>query len=211
MSINSSPILGRPVGANGDETRRRIIDATMRCVAEVGYGGATIREIAKMAQMTSGSLYHYFSNKNELVKATFDEVAEMSIPRVAAAARRDENYIDRLMAVLDECDQMMREYPLIAAFDRAIRVESTQHLHLAENADTMFTTLRDVLVDILAQAESDQALRSGVEVDSAATAIFVVLRGLTDYAATAPADEYHATVVALKQLISGTLFTQRAN
>lgn len=206
MSTNPSPLLGRPVGANGDETRRRIIDATMRCVAEVGYGRATIREIAKMAQMTSGSLYHYFPNKTELVKATFDEVAEMSIPRVAAAAQRDEHYVDRLMAVLDECDQMMREYPLIAAFDRAIRVESTQHLHLADDADTMFTTLRGVLVDIIAQAESHGALKPGVDVDSAATAIFVVLRGLTDYAATSPVDEYHATVVALKQLISGSLF-----
>jgi AcrR family transcriptional regulator len=203
----SPPLLGRPVGANGDETRRRIIDATMRCVAEVGYGRATIREIAKMAQMTSGSLYHYFPNKTELVKATFDEVAEMSIPRVAAAAQRDENYVDRLMAVLDECDQMMREYPLIAAFDRAIRVESTQHLHLAENADTMFTTLRGVLVDIIEQAAGKGALRPGMDVNSAATALFVVLRGLTDYAATAPTDEYHATVVALKQLVSGTLFT----
>lgn len=200
------PLLGRPVGANGDETRQRIIEATMQCVAEVGYARATIREIAKMAQMTSGSLYHYFPNKTELVKATFDEVAAMSIPRVAAAAKRDDHFRDRLMAVLDECDQMMREYPLIAAFDRAMRVESTQQLGLAENADTMFTALRDVLVDIVKQARREGALKRGVNVDAVSTAIWVVLRGLTDYAATSPVEEYHATVAALKQLIGGTLF-----
>jgi len=38
--------LGRPVGANAEQTRQRIVAATMRCVAEVGYSGATIREIA---------------------------------------------------------------------------------------------------------------------------------------------------------------------
>ncbi|MXO40730.1 TetR/AcrR family transcriptional regulator, partial [Mycobacterium kansasii] len=32
--------LGRPVGSSGEETRRRIIVATMRCVAEVGYSQA---------------------------------------------------------------------------------------------------------------------------------------------------------------------------
>ena len=41
-----------------------------------------------MAQMTSGSLYHYFPNKNDLVKATFDEMAEMSIPRVAGVCAK---------------------------------------------------------------------------------------------------------------------------
>lgn len=206
MSTTPAPPLGRPVGANGDDTRRRIIEATMRCVAEVGYAGATIREIAKTAQMTSGSLYHYFSNKTDLVKATFDEVAEMSMPRIAAAAARDDNYRDRLMAVLDECDQMMREYPLIAAFDRAIRAESTQHLNLAHDADTIFSTLRDVLVDIIEQARREGALNPAVDVDSASAAIFVVLRGLTAYAATAPPGEYHAAVTALKELVSGNLF-----
>uniref|UniRef100_UPI0021F29279 TetR/AcrR family transcriptional regulator n=1 Tax=Mycolicibacterium gadium TaxID=1794 RepID=UPI0021F29279 len=75
-SANSS-LLGRPVGANSEETRQRILEATMRCVAAVGYSRTTIREIAREANMTSGSLYHYFPNKAELVKATFDEVATM--------------------------------------------------------------------------------------------------------------------------------------
>ncbi|WP_156766738.1 TetR/AcrR family transcriptional regulator, partial [Mycobacterium sp. E2327] len=49
--------LGRPVGASGERTRARIITAAMRCVGEVGYSQATIREIAKAADMTSASLY----------------------------------------------------------------------------------------------------------------------------------------------------------
>lgn len=200
----TTPVLGRPVGANGEETRQRIIGAAMQCVAEVGYSRATIREIARKANMTSGSLYHYFPNKTELIKATFDEVAEMSIPRVIAAGNRDSPFRDRLMAVLDECDQMMREFPDIAAFDRAIRVSSARHL--AESRETMFSTLRDVLVDIIKQARKEGALRRGTSIDSVASAMFIVLRGLTDYGATSPAEDYHSTVAALKKLVSGTLF-----
>ncbi|WP_155771441.1 TetR/AcrR family transcriptional regulator, partial [Mycobacterium asiaticum] len=44
--------LGRPVGAVGGETRERIIAATMRCVAQAGYSRATIREIARTADVT---------------------------------------------------------------------------------------------------------------------------------------------------------------
>jgi AcrR family transcriptional regulator len=202
VSTNPS-LLGRPVGANAEETRRRIIDATMRCVAEVGYERATIREIARNADMTSGSLYHYFSNKTELIKSTFDEWAELTIPRVAASAQRNEDFRDRLVAVFDECDQLMREYPLIAAFDRAIRVGSP---HLAESRETLFSSLRDVFADIIRQARREGALPRGTDIDSVASSIQVVLQGMTDFAATADPDEYHATIKALKRLVSGTLF-----
>ena len=200
-------MLGRPVGANSEETRKRILDATMRCVADVGYSRATIREIARAAQMTSGSLYHYFPNKAELVRATFDEVATIAVPRLAQAAERNVSTIDKLMAVLDESVRVMRDYPLAVAFDRAIRAESPRDLQLAENSDVRFMALRSLIRDILEQGARENALAPGVDVDSAAGAIFLVFRGLNEYAAgTPPAAEYHATVAALKQLLRGRLF-----
>src|ERR1700735_2082178 len=95
------PQLGRPVGANAEETRRRILIAAMRCVAEVGYAQTTIREIARAADMTSGSLYHYFPNKSDLLEATSDEIEDIVAPRLRAAAAQCENVVDRLDAVLD--------------------------------------------------------------------------------------------------------------
>lgn len=200
-------MLGRPVGANSEETRKRILDATMRCVADVGYSRATIREIARAAQMTSGSLYHYFPNKAELVRATFDEVATIAVPRLAQAAERNVSTIDKLMAVLDESVRVMRDYPLAVAFDRAIRAESPRDLQLAENSDVRFMALHSLIRDILEQGARENALAPGVDVDSAAGAIFLIFRGLNEYAAgTPPAAEYHATVAALKQLLRGRLF-----
>lgn len=206
-SSAGSSLLGRPVGANSEETRKRILDATMRCVADVGYSRATIREIARAAQMTSGSLYHYFPNKAELVRATFDEVATIAVPRLAQAAERNVSTIDKLMAVLDESVRVMRDYPLAVAFDRAIRAESPRDLQLAENSDVRFMALHSLIREILEQGARENALAPGVDVDSAAGAIFLIFRGLNEYAAgTPPAAEYHATVVALKQLLRGRLF-----
>jgi AcrR family transcriptional regulator len=178
----------------------------MRCVADVGYSRATIREIARASQMTSGSLYHYFPNKSELVKATFLELAQVAVPQLAAAAGRADGALNKLMAVLDEADQILRDYPFAVAFDRAIRVESPEQLHLAEDSDTIFTALRDVIVDIMEQARQENALGAEADVASASDAIYVVMRGLYEHAAAASPDEYHNTVRALKLLIRGTLF-----
>ena len=116
--------LGRPVGASGEETRQRIIVATMRCVAEVGYSKATIREIARMANVTSASLYNYFPNKSELITATIAARADAAMPRLRQAAEGPGDIIDRIEAVLDECGRLMREYPDLAAFEWAIRAEN---------------------------------------------------------------------------------------
>ncbi|WP_156745223.1 TetR/AcrR family transcriptional regulator, partial [Mycobacterium sp. 1165178.9] len=103
------PQLGRPVGADGEQTRARIIAAAMRCVGEAGYTRATIREIARTANVTSASLYNYFPNKSELLKAAVAARTDVAVPRLRQAAARPGSAIARLEAVLDESGRLMRE------------------------------------------------------------------------------------------------------
>ncbi|WP_131810386.1 TetR/AcrR family transcriptional regulator, partial [Mycolicibacter heraklionensis] len=76
----STPQLGRPVGADGGQTRQRIIAATIACVAELGYARTTIRQIARTAGVTSANIYNYFPNKAELVAAAIATRAEIALP-----------------------------------------------------------------------------------------------------------------------------------
>ena len=203
--------LGRPVGANGEQTRARIITAAMRCVAEVGYSQATIREIARAADMTSGSLYHYFPNKSELLKATVKEIDEIAHPRLRAAAQRaDDDVVDRLGAVLDESDRLMREYPHLAAFDRAMRAQSTAHRRVGRPRHPGLKALRDIINDVIEDARARGALPPDTNPGAAVNAIYALTRGLTEQAANLTAEGYAATLGSAKELIRGTLFAQPA-
>jgi AcrR family transcriptional regulator len=192
--------LGRPVGADGEQTRQRIISSAMRCVAEVGYSKATIRQIAKAADMTSGSLYHYFPNKSELLKATVGEIDAVAFPRLRAAAAQADDIIDRLEAVLDESHRLMREYPHLAAFDRAMRAESSAHTRGRRASYPGLKALRDVINDIV-----NDAYPPGT-----ADAIYALTRGLTEQAANLSPEAYEATLGSAKKLIRGTLFARGA-
>lgn len=203
MSSASSQ-LGRPVGTRSEETRRRILNAAMRRVGEVGYSRATIREIARYADITSGSLYHYFPNKAELVRAAFMEIAQVSVPRLAAAADRADTVLDKLLAVLDEGAALLYENPHSVAFDRALRVESAEHLNLGHDSELIFTSLRSVIAGIVRQADDESMLQT--DVDGATDAIFSVIRGLHDHAATATPEQYRSTHRAIRLLIQGALF-----
>lgn len=178
----------------------------MRCVAEVGYSRATIRRIASDAQMTSGSLYHYFPNKTELIEATFNEVAELINERFRAAARRDGGVLDRLTAILDEGERITKDYPFAAAFERAIRSEGPQNLRLAEHAEKMFGELRGLFAEIIEQAKREGALSPSTSVQAATDAIVALIRGLEEHSTVAPTRRYRATVQALKLLLGGSLF-----
>jgi len=206
-----SPALGRPVGSSGEQTRRRILEATVRCVGTVGYARATIREIAREAGMTSGPLYHYFPNKSELVKAAAEAVTQMAAQRFVEATHRPGTIVDRLVALLEESDQMIREYPHVAAFDYAIRLESPRWLNLQDATATVYRTVLDLIIEIVTDAKKDGTLDSQIDTDGASRAIFALIRGLTEMAATTPEEEHHVTLDVAKSLIRGTLFgTEKA-
>jgi AcrR family transcriptional regulator len=200
--------LGRPVGANGEQTRRRIITAAMRCVAEVGYSQATIREIARAADMTSGSLYHYFPNKSELLKATGEEIEEIVLPRLRAAAARSDDVVDRLDAVLDESNLLIRDYPYLTPFLRALRAGSTARLRRGGPKYPGSKALHDVVSEIVADARAQGTLSREADPGAAVQAICALMRGLSEQAASLPGETYEATLGSAKKLIRGTLFTR---
>ena len=178
----------------------------MRCVAEVGYSRATIREIARLAHVTSASLYHYFPTKTDLIMATFTEMADVVNPRLSNAADDADGVLDKLSAIFDECERINRDYPYIAAFDRAIRAESARHLPLDKDGESTFAALREVVRAVVDEGRRKRAFGRRVNVDNATDAILVLIRGLNEFTTTAPPDTYHATVQALKALVRGTLF-----
>lgn len=185
--------LGRPVGADGEKTRQRIIAAAMHCVGRRGYSKTTIRQIARAADMTSAALYNYFPNKSELIKATIATRADIALPRLRAAAQRSGSVADRLDAVLDESGQLMREYPDLAAFEWAIRAENSLGVGSADAGAVGFQAMRDIIKGI-------------VDDNAAVEAIYALVYGLTELAAVASPEVYQDALEAAKQLIRGTLF-----
>ncbi|MEY8018679.1 TetR/AcrR family transcriptional regulator [Mycobacterium servetii] len=198
---------GRPVGADGAQTRARILGAAMRCVAEVGYSRATIRQIARTAEMTSGSLYHYFSNKSELLDAAAREIQEIAVPRLRAAAAQADDVVGRLEAVLEESDRLMREYPDLAAFERAIRAE-TAVAGAARPPHAGLQALRAVIGEIIEDARARGSLPADTDPGAAVDALYALTRGLTERAASLAPAPYAATLAAAKGLIRGTLFAR---
>jgi AcrR family transcriptional regulator len=57
------------------ETRRRILDATVLCLQEYGYGGTTTVRVVERAGVTRGALAHHFASKADMVSAAVGHIA----------------------------------------------------------------------------------------------------------------------------------------
>ena len=62
--------------------RQDIMDAATRIFAEKGYSNATLEEIAQEAEFSKGTLYLYFSNKEDLLYSIITEKSEKMFENV---------------------------------------------------------------------------------------------------------------------------------
>jgi AcrR family transcriptional regulator len=83
------------------ETRRRILDAVVESIAEVGFQRTTATEIARRAGVTWGAVQHHFGAKGGILEAVLEDTFERfqerlgEIPVDAPLARRVSLFVER--------------------------------------------------------------------------------------------------------------------
>src|SRR5438093_3550861 len=66
--------MGRPVHADAEATKARILDSARTLFADVGLDGASVRDVAAGAGVSLAMVHHYFGSKDDLYEACIDTV-----------------------------------------------------------------------------------------------------------------------------------------
>jgi AcrR family transcriptional regulator len=84
------------------ETRERIVEAARRLFFKQGYTATGVADVLKAAKANSGSLYHFFPSKEDLLAAVLEKYQSMLEPAVLKPAfARARDPIERLFAILE--------------------------------------------------------------------------------------------------------------
>lgn len=97
--MSSSSPAPAPVG-DDRSTRARIRDAAIRCVADQGAAATTVRAVARLAEVSPGSVIHHFGSAEGLRVACDHHVAAQLRARKDAAVRQGAE-LDPLAALRD--------------------------------------------------------------------------------------------------------------
>ena len=77
--VRRAPFSGNPqVGARGQRTQQRILDAALRAFGEEGYHACSIDRITKLARCSRVSFYQYFSSKEDVFRHLAEQVARQT-------------------------------------------------------------------------------------------------------------------------------------
>ena len=113
----------RRLTPKGEATRARLIDIATDVFAELGYSGASIREIAQRSGLSSGAIYGTFRGKADLLAAAVDTliasdvealppaVSERTLPEIDAYQYAHAGQRDRVRALLLEAAVAARSDP----------------------------------------------------------------------------------------------------
>jgi AcrR family transcriptional regulator len=84
------------------ETRRRLLDATIASLDEVGYAATTTRRVAELAAVSQGAMTHHFPHRVDLVAAAVEELAARRVAELRlAASTLPRDPAERASALLD--------------------------------------------------------------------------------------------------------------
>jgi len=92
----------------GEQTRKKILDATLSVIARDGVRGATHRAIAREADVQLSLTTYYFKDLNELISLAFESLMGRDYGNIAEQWRRAFRYLEQFSAD-DLADVQTRE------------------------------------------------------------------------------------------------------
>src|ERR1700722_6841495 len=141
-----------------DMRRRQLVEVTIDSLAELGYMGTTLAQIAARAGVSPGLVAHYFSDKDGLLEAAFRSLARRVALQVRARLHEVHSPRGRIQAVIDanlspeEFDQRTGS-AWLAFWGQVLHVEGLKRVQTVYQVRAL-STLRNSLLKLVAQDEA---------------------------------------------------------
>lgn len=166
-------------------TRLSLIKAALRVFSEKGYGGTRLEDIAAVAGVTRGAIYHHFGGKFELYLAVFEEFWRRVDPILEEEMGKDGLFLERFRRMFIGYLELIERDPefqamLELSFQRPDVSDSEKAL-LEQGMDMKRFAIGEALDTIAAcfgKAKEDGEIREEVDVDVASQTYMGMFHGL---------------------------------
>jgi len=182
--------------ALSNEKRNTIIETAKRLFADGGFAATSVADIARVAELPVGSIYTYFSSKEELIRSIVDDgwADFRSRLRESFATTESPEEIFRLLL-----DTFLPELLDDLDFITILLTEGIVYTRIEEKAQELSTIISSVFAPITRQAPS---LKDFTEKDMEAALLvyFLGVLGAVRIAKTANLSTTSADVLAFLRL-----------
>jgi AcrR family transcriptional regulator len=161
----------------GEETRRRLVQATIEVVAERGWEAVTTRQIADRAESNQALINYHFGSKDGLLRAALEAALREGFQAPLQAMLDAPSFVEGCAALIGEMAAMDQAEPIVRfsmeAMARAPRDEEMRRIM----ADVL-AELRDVLVRGITAAQARGEIPANVDPVGTAMLLGSIFDGL---------------------------------
>jgi AcrR family transcriptional regulator len=157
---------------------REILDAACRVVARHGFQGATIDRVAEEAKIAKGTVYLYFHNKDELLKAAVEQGIENFTNQIRAEVAEVKAPLEKLRRFVEaslELSDAHRDFFKTLLLERNFLAASPNHPEAAQMLDLYLAHIR-FIEEIIQEGVHTDVLRPH-NTEAAAFALNEAIRG----------------------------------
>ncbi|MCU0303054.1 MAG: TetR/AcrR family transcriptional regulator [Thermoanaerobaculales bacterium] len=169
-----------PTTARG-EKRPLILQAATEVFAEQGFAAVTVAEIAERAGIGKGTVYEYFSSKEELLFAVFEWMNEAIFERIRGLLDEGGTARDRLRRLLELGAEFTAEQidmqAVVLDFWAASRGTRSEERYNRSCLVT-FRGYRGVLAEVVRDGQRAGELRAEVDAEAVAIMLLAAMDGL---------------------------------
>jgi AcrR family transcriptional regulator len=164
----------------GKDRRRKVVLAAYQTLAEKGFEGLRMREIARRAGIDHATLHYYFAGKEALIHGVFDYIVQdLSLGRNPETESAQVTPRQRLAAHFEELKRQMRVRPEMFIVLAEINTRSTRDPRIRSVVARFNRKWKSFLLDILREGIERREFPAHLDPESAAEAIISLLRGLS--------------------------------
>ena len=147
----------------------------MELFREKGFDGATLREIAKRADMGASSIYRHVQSKEELLVDELEAIQEAAWKRFREEDDRLHPTRERVQRFLDVQQELLLEDPDLTRI--ALRATTRPEARVAKRSLVLNDRTIGLLAEILQMGRKRQDLVRDINVLEAASALFHITQG----------------------------------
>ena len=211
----SSPVTrrrpGRPLGADGAETRLKILHSARQVFASTGYERASLKQIAEDAGITRNAIANYYASKIELYGAALASVQAVVAGQILDDAKNVTGSVHRrVMAVFESAVAFSQTDETFVRFFVISTVDAITHPELREKALLPIDSVRQYVGNLLATALHAGEIDTEMDTEATTQVCMDLLWGLAmDIGFYSDEQRTQRTMRAIDRIISATLAPAR--
>ncbi|MCW9046599.1 MAG: TetR/AcrR family transcriptional regulator [Gammaproteobacteria bacterium] len=99
-----------------EHTRQLVLTATLQLFTEKGYFNTSVRDIARESQVSIGSIYHHFKDKEGVASAMYNDLLKRMSESLDDIQRNKDSAYERCHAVIELLFKVTEEEPRLMEF-----------------------------------------------------------------------------------------------